>query len=228
MIRVLLVDDEPLARQRLRDLLEAEADVLIVGECGTVSQATAAINEYQPDLLFLDVRMPGGDGFGLAGPQAPLIIFVSAFSEHALRAFDVQALDYLMKPFTRERLAEAVERARSRLVKRVPIKRLPVEVGRTIRLLDTGAIDLLKAEGNYVRVHAGGQSYLVRGTLSGLSQRLDPGRFARVHRSAVVQLDQVREVETLPHGEFVLKLASGDSVITGRSFRESVRAALGL
>lgn len=236
MIRTLLVDDEPPARRRLRDLLRDEPDVAVVGECGTAGEAMRAIRQRRPDLVFLDVRMPGGDGFSLAertGPAAPVFIMVSAFSEHALRAFDVEALDYLMKPFTRERLALSVSRARAKLARAgaspaKPLRRLPVDVGRLIRLIETEAIDCLRAEGNYVRVHAGSQSYLVRDTLSNLCSRLDPAAFARVHRSAAVRLDQVREVETLPHGEYVLRLANGCSIITGRSYRDSVRAALGL
>ncbi|NUT31836.1 MAG: response regulator transcription factor [Hamadaea sp.] len=245
VIRTLIVDDEPPARQRLRDLLGAEADVAVVAECATAAQALDAVGAHVPDLVFLDVRMPGGDGFAVAeraGPAGPLIVMVSAFGEHALRAFDVRALDYLMKPFSRERLGQSLDRARERLGVRAavtaPLQRLPVDVGKRIRLVDTETIDCLRADGNYVRVHAG-QSYLVRDTLAGLCARLDgtgapapagarSPAFVRVHRSAAVRVDQVREVETLAHGEYVLRLASGCSLISGRRYRDAVRAALGL
>jgi two-component system LytT family response regulator len=236
MIRTLIVDDEPPARRRLRSFLAERSDVEVVGECGTVRAAVVAIEETRPDLVFLDVQMPEGDGFGvvdaLGGEGAPAIVFVTAFSEHAVRAFDVRAVDYLLKPFARDRLWEALDRVRDHLagskVETVPLRRLPVDMGRRIRLVDTDEIDYLRAEGNYVRVYAGAQSYLIRETLTGLAGRLDPDQFLRVHRSLVVRLDRVREIETLDHGEFVLRLAGGTSLITGRSFREPVRLALGL
>jgi two-component system LytT family response regulator len=235
MIRTLVVDDEPPARRRLCDLLRDEPDVQVVGECGTAAQALDAVRAHRPDLVFLDVRMPGGDGFVLAehtGVDGPLIVMVSAFSQHALQAFDVQALDYLMKPFSRERLARSLDRVRTGLAglsppSAAPLRRLPVDVGRRIRLLDVTAIDCLRADGNYVRVHAG-EFYLIRDALGNLCTRLDPTEFARVHRSAAVRVDQIREAETLPHGEYVLRLASGCSVISGRRYREAVRVALGL
>lgn len=233
MIRTLVVDDEPPARRRLCDLLGDEPDVEVVGECGTAAQALDAVRASRPDLVFLDVRMPGGDGFTLAehtGVAGPLIVIVSAFSEHALRAFDVQALDYLMKPFSRERLARSLDRVRNGLPAPpgpAPLRRLPVDVGRRIRLVDVAAIDCLRAEGNYVRIHAG-EFYLIREPLARLCARLDPAVFVRVHRSAAVRVDQIREAETLPHGEYVLRLAGGCSVISGRGYRDAVRAVLGL
>lgn len=240
MIRTLLVDDEPPARRRLHDLLAPEPDVEVVGECATARDAVIAMRSQQTDLLFLDVRMPGADGFTVAdhvGVDAPLIVFVSAYSEHALRAFEVQALDYLMKPFARERLALALDRARRALMPAaVPpppapgtaLRRLPVDVGRLIRLLDPDEIDCVRAEGNYVRVHAGEHSYLVRDSLAGICARLDPSIFLRVHRSSAVRLDRVREIETLSHGEYVLRLSNGCTVISGRVYRDRVRSALGL
>ncbi len=226
MIRTLVIDDEPPARRRLRDLLRDCPDVDVVGEGGTVAEARDLVQATQPDLIFLDVRMPGGDGFSL-GTVAPEVIFVSAFSEHALRAFEFEALDYLMKPFTRDRLAQSLDRYRQRRPVQpvTPLRRLPVDVGRTIRFVDVDSIDCARAEGNYVRVHSGQQSYLLRDTLANLCARVG---LLRVHRSCAVRPDQVREVETLAHGEFVLRLGSGASVITGRSYRDAIRAALGL
>jgi two-component system, LytTR family, response regulator len=241
-VRVLLVDDEPPARRRLRALLGAEADVEVVGECATAAEAIAAVGRHRPDLLFLDVRMPEGDGFQVAeavGDGGPLIVFVTAFGDHAVRAFDVRAVDYLTKPFTPQRLSEAVRRSRQALAAAhavspgapagaTPLRRLPVDLGRRVRLVDTRDIEHLRAEGNYVRVHLDAGSYLVRATLTTLCARLDPTEFLRVHRSAAVRLDRVREVETLAHGELLLRLASGAAVITGRHYGPAVRAALGL
>lgn len=237
-MRVLLVDDEPPARRRLRALLDVEADVEVVGECATAAEAIAAVGRHRPDLLFLDVRMPEGDGFEVAdtiGDDGPLIVFVTAFGDHAVRAFDVQAVDYLTKPYTPERLAEAVRRTREALAggrsvaaAGPPVRRLPVDLGRRVRLVEVGEIEVLRAEGNYVRIHLVTGSHLVRATLTTLCGRLDPADFLRVHRSAAVRLDRVREVETLAHGELLLRMAGGATVITGRRFSPAVRAALGL
>ncbi|MEH1125671.1 LytR/AlgR family response regulator transcription factor [Micromonospora sp. CPCC 206061] len=235
-MRTLIVDDEPPARRRLRALLRDRPDVAVSGEAGTASAAVAAIRQTHPSLVLLDIRMPEGDGFDvldeLRGDHAPAVIFVTAFSQHAARAFDVRAVDYLVKPFARERLWTALDRAASQLAALTappaPLRRLPVDVGRRIRLVDADEIDYLRAEGNYVRVYAGAQSYLLRQTLTGLVARLDPADFLQVHRSLVVRLDRVREIETLDHGELMLRLTTGAALITGRRFRDPVRSALGL
>lgn len=231
-LRVLLVDDEPPARRRLRTLLADEPDVAVVGECSTAAQAVAAIRRTGPDLVFLDVRMPEGDGFTVAdavGGDGPLIVFVTAFGEHAVRAFDVRAFDYLTKPIAPERLAASLDRARlARSVPAVPLRRLPVEVGRRVRIVDTGEIEYLSAQDDYVRVHLSTTSHLVRATLTALCTRLDPQDFARVHRSYAVRLDRVQEVETLPHGELLLRLTGGATVISGRTYAAALRRTLGL
>lgn len=237
MIRTLVVDDEPPARRRLAGMLSGYPDVAVVGECATVTEAVDAIAGEEPDLVLLDIAMPGGDGFRALAAVAdpPAVVFVTAHPEHAARAFEVAAVDYLVKPYDRARLAVALDRVRAHLARsRVParpeaaVARLPVELGRRTRLLDPGEIDYLKAEGNYVRVYAGGASYLVRDSLTGLVARLDPAQFLRVHRSFAVRLDRVREVETLRHGELALRLRTGAVVISGRRYRHQVRAALGL
>lgn len=238
MIRTLIVDDEPPARRRMRTLLAEHPDVAVVGECGTAAEAARAIAFEEPDLVLLDVSMPEGDGFraleDLADP--PAVVFVTAHPDHAVRAFEVAALDYLVKPYGRERLAVALDRVRAHLAGRparpadaaAPVERLAVDVGRRTRLLDPREIDYLKAEGNYVRVYAGAASYLVRDTLTALVARLGPTRFRRVHRSFAVRLDRVVEVESLRHGELALRLRTGAVVVSGRRYREQVRAALGL
>jgi two-component system LytT family response regulator len=249
MLSVLLVDDEPPARRRLRTLLLDEPDVAVVGEAGTAAEAVAAVRSSRPDLVLLDVRMPEGDGFSvldaLDGHTRPAVIIVSAFGEHALRAFDWQVVDYLTKPFARERFALALRRAREHVEQarstgphaeavqagpadHPPLRRLPVDLGSRVILLDPVEVDYLRAEGNYVRVHAGTRSYLIRDTLTRLAGRLEPAGFLRVHRSLVVRLDRVREVATLPHGELLLRLDGDTALASGRLYRDRVRGALGL
>jgi two-component system LytT family response regulator len=231
-LRVLLVDDEPPARRRLRTLLAEEPDVAVVGECSTAEQAITAIRQTGPDLVFLDVRMPEGDGFTVAdavGGDGPLIVFVTAFGEHAVRAFDVRAFDYLTKPIAPERLAASIDRARlTRVSRAVPLRRLPIEAGRRLLLVNTDEIEYLSAEDDYVRVHLSTTSHLLRTTLTALCARLDARDFIRVHRSFAVRIDRVREVETLPHGELLLRLTGGATVISGRTYAAGLRRALGL
>lgn len=239
-IRTLVVDDEPLARRRLRTMLAEHPDVAVVGECVTAAETADAIAYEQPDLVLLDVAMPEGDGFGaLAGPGgAPAVVFVTAYPGHAARAFDVAAVDFLVKPYGRQRLAVALDRVRAHLAgsgtppgppaASAGTPRVALEVGRRTRLLDPREIDYLKAEGNYVRVYATAGDHLVRGSLTDLLSRLDQRRFQRVHRSFAVRLDRVVEVETLRHGELALRLRGGAVVISGRRYRDQVRAALGL
>lgn len=228
MISVLIVDDEPPARQRIRSLLDIEQDFTVVGECATAAEARDLLDEV--DAVFLDVQMPGGDGFSALGhgEPPPLVVFVSAHAEHAVRAFGVRAVDYLLKPFSRERFRETLDRIREARPGRPTLDRLPVEYGGGIRLVDLADIDYLRAEGNYVRVHTGATSYLIRRTLAGLEIRLASKGFLRVHRSLIVRLAAIRQIEVLGHGELALELASGTTLISGRAFREQVRAALGL
>ncbi len=251
-IRALIVDDEPPARRRIRDLLEAEPDVEVVGECRDGRQAIATIEAVRPDLVFLDVQMPEAGGFEVVealGPERlPVVVFVTAYDRYAVQAFEVHALDYLLKPFDRERFAAAVQRAREEL--RRPreagvdprivalleelrpaarrLDRIPVRVGARIRLVPADEVDYFQAETNYVRLHVGKASHLVRDTLAGLEARLDPARFLRIHRSLVVNLSRVREVEPLFAGEYVLTLADGTRLTSGRSFRARIQEALHL
>jgi two-component system LytT family response regulator len=231
VIRALVVDDEPPARRRLVALLGHHADVTVVAVCGTAAEAVRAIAADRPDVVFLDVAMPEADGFAVLDELAdpPAVVFVTAHAHHAARAFDVAAVDYLVKPYHRERLAAALDRVRAHMRRPPPAaRRLAVGTGRRTRLLDPAEIDYLRADGNYVRVYAGTASYPVRATLAGVLSTLDSAVFLRVHRSLAVRLDRVRDVETLRHGELALRLHTGTLLISGRAYRDEVRRALGL
>jgi two-component system LytT family response regulator len=250
-ISVLVVDDEAPARLGLRDLLQPHADVDVVGEASSGQQAIEAIETLSPDLVFLDIQMPDGDGFDVVRAigieRMPVTIFATAYDSYALKAFDAHALDYLLKPYDRERFEVALDRARERLrrTRREPdgrltsfldqldarmryLRRIPVRVGERTRLIDVAEIDYVEAEANYVRLHTARGAPLHRETLTALETRLDPARFLRVHRSLIVQLPRVAEVEGLPSGEFVLYLHGGAHLTTGRTYRTVVQQALGL
>jgi two-component system LytT family response regulator len=231
VIRALVVDDEPPARRRLIALLSHHPDVTVVGACGTAAEAVRAIGADRPEVVFLDVAMPEADGFAVLDEliDPPAVVFVTAHAHHAARAFDVAAVDYLVKPYHRERLAAALDRVRGRVRQAPPsAQRIAVGVGRRTRLLDPAEIDYLQAEGNYVRVYAGTASYLVRATLTAMLSRLDGAAFLRVHRSLAVRLDRVRDVEVLRHGELALRLRTGALLVSGRAYRNHLRRALGL
>lgn len=242
MIRVLLVDDERMARYRLRVTLEARPTVRVVGECADGADAVEAIRELDPELLFLDVQMPELDGFevvrtvGVA--RMPLTVFVTAHDQYALRAFDVNALDYLLKPFDDQRLLATLERAEARLGLHrraeqraqlagllaglpavVPLDRLLVKVDGQQLVVPVPEIDWAEAADNYVEIHVGPALHLVRGKLSALATRLDPRRFARVHRSTIVNVERVRALETGPHGDVTLVLTTGVRLAVGRAYR---------
>jgi two-component system, LytTR family, response regulator len=223
-LRVLIVDDEPFARAGVRYLLEREPDVEIVGEVGDGLEAVAAILDLHPDLVFLDVQMPELDGFGVIESvgieNMPSVVFVTAFDEHALRAFDVHALDYVLKPLDPERVALAVDRARpcrddgSTLGKKLAaliaemrptpeyLDRLVVKSPGRIYFIEVREIDWIEAAENYVQLHANRQTHLVHGTITALEKRLDPRLFIRVHRSTIVNLARIKEINTLFHGDY--------------------------
>jgi two-component system LytT family response regulator len=226
-VRVLLVDDEPLARQRLRQMLADHADVEIVGEAEHVEQARELTRAERPDLILLDVRMPGPDGFALVDSlhltPRPYIIFVTAYAEHAVQAFDAAAMDYLLKPFDDERLARALERARAGIAQRGPVRnmdRFAVVFGRRTRYVPAGDVDWIEGSGNYAKLHVGRETHLVRSTLAALESELDPTRFARVHRSAIVALDRVRELQSLGGGEYRVVLRDGTQVPMSQRYRD--------
>jgi len=249
MLRVLIVDDEPVARRRIRRLLRADRDIDVVGEAADGAAAVQAIAEKQPDLVFLDVQMPELDGFGVlrrVGPgRAPGVIFVTAFDQYALRAFEVHAVDYLLKPFTRERLLDAVARVREsrqpgergqdprlaalleELTERPRfLRRLPARAGSRIVLLDAGDIDWLQAADNYVLVHSGGREYLLRETLTRLEGELDPHEFVRIHRSVLVRFDRIGDLVPTVHGDYRVTLKSGLQLTLSRTYRDRVERVL--
>ncbi|MBD8874604.1 response regulator [Rhodanobacter sp. DHB23] len=241
-IRALLVDDEVLARLALRQALAAHADVEIVGECGHADEALQALAALAPDLLFLDIRMPGMDGFKLLHqlkPQAlPMVVFATAYGQHALRAFDASALDYLLKPIDQARFDQAMARVRrhwqgfqspaATAPHAAHLQRVSVRVGEHIRVIATERIDWIRAEGNYVEIHADGASHLHRETLSHLLSALDPARFLRIHRGTVVNVERIREVHPLFNGNAEIVLRDGTRLDLSRRFRAGARSVLGL
>ncbi len=201
-IRALIVDDEPLARRGVRQLLAAYPDIRVVGECGNGREALRALATLAPDLIFLDIQMPGLDGFavlrahgGDRAPPAPAVVFVTAHDEFAVRAFEAQALDYLVKPLGEARFRATVGRVRERIRARRASRRIavPTEAGQL--LLDAAEIDWIEGQDDYVAIHSGPRRYRVRASLATLESHLEPVRFARIHRSVIVRLDQVREMK---------------------------------
>jgi len=257
MIRALIVDDEPLARRGIRQLLEACTDVSVVGECRNGREALAALDTLAPDLVFLDVQMPELDGLEVVrergAARMPHVIFVTAYDEFAVRAFETHALDYLVKPVNEVRFAAALDRMRERmrftealeLTRRIgdllashdkrgdgdvttrnaallPARRLVVPTSTGDLVLDVDEIDWIQADDYYAAIHARGRRHLIRESLASLEQRLDADRFVRVHRSAIVRLDRVREMRSISAGESVLVLRDGTRVPVSRRRREQV------
>ncbi len=250
-IRTLIVDDEPLARERIRKLLQKEADIEIVGECADGNEALAAIGEQQPDLVFLDVQMPELDGFGvleqLRRGAMPAIVFVTAHDRFALRAFEVHALDYLLKPFDSERFRKALERARDRIQQRQtgdlsrrisdlladlksgapPQNRLAVKSGGRVLFLKIEDIDWVEAADNYVNLHIGNEAHLHRETMAAMEGKLPADKFMRVSRSTIVNIERIKELQPLFHGEYALILRNGTRLTLSRSHREELNRLLG-
>ena len=250
-IRTLIVDDESLARERIRDMLASDSDIQIIADCGNGQEAIEAIQQHSPDLVFLDVEMPGIDGFGvleaLSGDRTPNIIFVTAYDQYAVRAFEVYALDYLLKPFDQERFDKAVARAKEQIAgerdealgqrilraiaeiktRPVHLERLVIKMNGHVFFIKTEEIDWLEAEGNYVRLHAAKESYLLRDTISALECQLDPKKFIRIHRSAIVNIDRITELQPWFHGEYRIILREGVQLTLSRTYREKLHELLG-
>jgi two-component system LytT family response regulator len=250
-IRALVVDDEPLARERVRALLARETDVVVVGECANGREALEAIDRERPDLVFLDVQMPELDGFAVLEnvepASLPFVIFVTAYDEYAVKAFDVHALDYVLKPFDRERFRHALDRARREIARapderaldrkllallqdlsdrRQRVDRLVVRSGGRVSFLRTEEVDWIEAAGNYVELHVGKDSHLLRETMNRLETRLDPRRFLRIHRRLIVHVDRIRQLEGVTHGEYVVVLKDGTRLSSSRGYREGLQRLL--
>lgn len=240
-LRVLVVDDEEPGRRKLRRMLEAESGVTVVGEAGNGAEAIARIRDLDPDVVLLDIQMPHGNGFDVVeaiGPDAmPPVIFVTAYDQHALRAFDVRALDYLLKPVAVERLREALARVPQRMAEepgdraitlhhlldavapRPYLTRLLVHAGERAALLAVDRIDWIEADRNVVRLHSGGRAVSLREGISALEDRLDPAHFLRVSRSVIVRLDAIRELQPWSHGDYRVMLVDGTTVMWSRRYR---------
>ncbi len=246
-IRALIVDDESLARQRVRLLLAEESDVEVIGECGDGFEAVDQIQAGQPDLVFLDVQMPGMDGFEVLRriPQAllPVVIFTTAFDQHALRAFEVNALDYLLKPSKPDRFAEAVQRARTQIANKQAgltlaqargllallgetptpagqLTRLAVKTPGKVTFVELDQIQAIEAAGKYAVVHVGKENHVLREAMSSLEANLPPQRFLRISRSVIVNIDQIQELQPMFEGENLVVLKNGKSYPTTRPIRE--------
>ena len=247
-IRTLIVDDEPLAREGVRLHLEDHEDIAVIGECGGGEEAVRMIEAETPDLVFLDVQMPGLDGFGvleaLGAERLPAIVFITAYDQFALRAFEAHALDYLLKPFEAERFDRALDRVRVQLRgqstdsmddrlrslvvslgggKERFLERMVARTNGRILILRVEDVDWVEAAANYVRVHIGAKQYLVRETMTNLEARLDPDRFLRIHRSIIVRKDRIKELEPLFQGDYSIILLDGTRLTSSRGYRDRIQ-----
>lgn len=243
-ITTLIVDDEPLARERLKRFLRDEPEIEIIGECGDGESAVTSIKQQRPDLIFLDIQMPEKNGFevirSLGIKKLPIVIFVTAYDQYALQAFDVHALDYLLKPFNKERLHRAVSRAREQFAKKNSgsideriislledlrpekryLERLVVKTSGRIFFLKAEEIDWIEAAGNYVKIHSGRDAHMIRETMNGIEAKLDPDRFLRIHRSTVVNVDKIKELHPMFSGDYAVILRNGAELSLSRNYRD--------
>jgi len=251
-IRALIVDDEPLARERIRSLLAEDPDVEVIGECADGREAVEAIRALAPDLMFLDVQMAEMDGFAvlseIGGDRIPAVIFVTAYDRHALKAFEVHALDFLLKPLDRERFGRALQRTKDHLQFATPgvlnqrilnlledlkkpqpgyADRLALKTGGRVSFLKTDEVDWIEGEGNYARLHVNKQSHLIRETMNQLESRLDPTRFLRIHRSTIVNTERIKEIQPLFNGAYGVLLKDGTRLTLSRGYRERLRVLTG-
>ena len=249
-VRTAIADDEPLARERIASMLEAHDNYQIVAQCKDGAEAVDAIRKERLDLVFLDVRMPELDGFqvleAIGGGPAPAIIFVTAFEDYALRAFEVSALDYLLKPFDRARFEKTLSRfeeqfRRGQLGISEELRqflgtltagagqyaaRFPIKNAGDIYFVRAEEIDWIDAAGNYTALHVGGRKHLVRETMKSIESRLDPRKFVRVHRSAIINIDRLRKLQPYFHGEYVVTLHDGTTLTSSRGYSDRLRALL--
>jgi two-component system, LytTR family, response regulator len=250
-IRALVIDDEPLAREMIREMLSSDPNIEIIAECANGREAVAAIKEQSPDLIFLDIQMPELGGFevleSLEPGKAPYVIFATAYDQYAVRAFEVHAFDYLLKPFDNERFEVAWQRAKNQIqsdrsgqrdqhilalleeLKTGPsyLERLVIKAGGRVFFLSVDDVVCIEAEGNYVRVYDSNKSYLLRETISGLEEQLDPKQFLRIHRSAIVKIDKIKEMQPWFHGEYRILLTNGKQLTLSRNYRANLQEAVG-
>jgi len=244
MIRVLIVDDEAPARDKLRRWLTGQPDIALVGECGDGLAAAAAIAKLQPDVVFLDIQMPGLSGLEVAAQLeptgAPLLVFVTAFDEHAIKAFDLNAIDYLLKPYDKDRLQKSLGRIRERRgagpaaaaihsarAQTGASERLLVPQGEELQLIDAAAIHWLEADDNYVHVHTAQARFILRRTLADLLEQLGEQRFVRIHKSAAVNIAEVKTLSPLFKGDHEVTLRSGAVLRLSRRYKEKLFALMG-
>jgi len=246
-IRTLIVDDETLAREKVERLLDQETDIDVVGKCANGLEAIASIEDQKPDLVFLDIEMPGIGGFevlqNLSPEVLPIFVFVTAYSEYAVNAFEINALDYLLKPFDRERLVAAVERVREQLKFSVDVnrekriesllaslgaekefsERIVVKDDGRIHLIKTKQIDWIEAAGNYVKLHIGRSAYMLRETMKRLEDKLNPEKFIRIHRSTLVNIDRITELHPLFSGDYSVVLEDKTELSMSRHYQKRLR-----
>jgi len=244
-LRALVIDDELPARKKLMMLLRDEPGVEVVGQASNGIEAVAAIEEHQPDVIFLDIQMPGMNGFevleALEGDNLPLVVFVTAYDQHAVKAFEVHAADYLLKPFDRSRVQSCLERLRSgqhsvnakleellsEFRSRDYLNRVIVKTRGRVIFLQIEDVDWIETSANYVELHLGKQSFLLRETLSALETRLDPRHFARVHRTTIVNIDRIQELQPWSHSDFIVLLKDGTKLRMSRRYRENLAGIWG-
>ncbi|HCA80866.1 MAG TPA: DNA-binding response regulator [Bacteroidetes bacterium] len=250
-IKTVIVDDEPPARNKIHELLKMEPDVEVIDECSNGREAVISIATKSPDLVFLDIQMPELDGFGvieaLGAERLPAVIFVTAYDHYAVQAFEVHAVDYLLKPFDRQRFQTALGRAREHLQvnQREKInqqlnsllrqlkspkpqsERFVVKSGGRVFFLKNDEIDWIEAAGNYVRLHVGTETHLLRETMNAIQKKLDSGRFIRIHRSTFVNIEKIKELQPWFHGEYVVILRDGTQLTMSRSYRSNLPELLG-
>jgi two-component system, LytTR family, response regulator len=222
MVRALIVDDERLARQKIRTFLEARGDVTVAGEAANVDEAIAAIEREKPDLVLLDIQMPGGDGFDVLAAKPPAVIFITAHDEYAVRAFEVAAVDYLLKPFDRKRFNQAIDRALRTKPRDLHESFFTVRKRERTLFIPVKDVDWIEAEGKYLRLHVRERSYLVRDTIAAATRRLDERLFVRIHRSTLVNFRRVAEIRD----DTVVVLRDGTELTMSRRFRARVRAVV--
>ncbi len=246
-MRIVIADDESLAREKLRLMLDAEPDVQVLAECQDGEEALRALTAFKPDLLMMDIQMPNLDGFEvlskLPTSDVPLVIFTTAYDRHAVRAFEAHALDYLLKPFDQERLHDAVNRARAELLKaddraatrrilsylsetagkQRSDRRLVIKTGGRVIFLNCDEIDWLEAAANYVKINAGKQSYLLRKGIGEIADRLDPTQFVRIHRSTIVNVERIKELQPVNSGEYIVVLKDGKELSCSRGYRAGLQ-----